>query len=156
MERNVDGKADGSENLAQLCEYLYETSRDKLPRNPKFEVTVLQTCIYDIFVIWQHSEMEPLTFTEAFNLAHSSISLSHFYSTHSMSFLDVKVAVSQGRLRLISIGNLQTRPSICTSTEAMSGTARPQYLIANFSVLGESAQAQLVSIVIAKNLKPHS
>lgn len=55
--------------------------------------------IDDIFMIWQHSEAELLTFIEDFNLAHPSISLSHSYSTHSVNFLDVTVTVSQGRLQ---------------------------------------------------------
>ena len=55
--------------------------------------------IDDIFMIWQHSETELLTFIEAFNLAHSSISLSHFYSRRSVSFLDVTVTDSEIRLQ---------------------------------------------------------
>lgn len=63
--------------------------------------------IDDIFMIWQHGEMELLAFIEAFNLAHPTISLSHSYSTHSINFLDVTVTVSQGRLQT----NLYRKPT---------------------------------------------
>lgn len=55
--------------------------------------------IDDIFMIWQHGEAELLTFIEAFNLAHPSISLAHSYSEHSVNFLDVTVTTFQGRLQ---------------------------------------------------------
>ena len=111
--------------------------------------------IDDIFMIWQHSETELLTFIEAINLAHSSISLSHSYSRRSVSFLDVTVTASEGSCKRNSIENRLIRDSICISTVVTLGTVRPQYLTVKLTALGEFVQTKPISTQTARNLKPH-
>lgn len=54
--------------------------------------------IDDVFLIWPHGESNLLTFIDAFNSAHPSISFSSDHSPSTINFLDVNVTVSEGKL----------------------------------------------------------
>lgn len=54
--------------------------------------------IDDVFLIWTHGQTNLITFIDAFNSAHPSISFSYQYSPSTVNFLDVNVTVSEGKL----------------------------------------------------------
>ena len=66
-------------------------------------------CIDDIFFIWTHGEKNLRNFMAEFNLFSDDIKFTYEYYKNTISFLDLKVILSNGKL----ITSLYSKPTDC-------------------------------------------
>ena len=107
--QQISGTAIGTKFAPPYACIFMDQLETKFLENQNLKPLVWFRYIDDIFFIWTHSEENLRNFMAEFNLFSDDIKFTYEYNKDSISFLDLKVILSNGKL----ITSLYSKPTDC-------------------------------------------